>query len=157
MTNASGDWGWGGHTCRAQSVQGQWRADDFCEHINVKELRAAYNTLYQLMEIGDHVDLQMDSTTAVAYTNKMGGTVSPALTREVASLRNLVVTQQGWLKASWVPQDLNKEADLLSKEYVEKWDFTLPPHCESLLWQRFRWPNVDLFASSKYHVASWYF
>ena len=71
--DASGNFGWGGHSSRGDFCQGRWSAQQARSHINRKEIWAGHLTLDRLMAPGDHVQLSLDSMTAVSFINKMGG------------------------------------------------------------------------------------
>ena len=156
-TDASGLVGWGGHSSRGQQVQGRWEEEQMGWHINLKEILAAKLSLDGLMEEGDTVALHMDSTTAVSFVNRMGGTRSRLLCSAAKSLWDLVLARKGWIRAHWVPRERNEQADLLSKFSLAFWDFGLLEEVASDLWDRWRRPSTDLFASSAFHLAAEYF
>jgi hypothetical protein len=69
--------GWGA-CCRGISTGGPWTAKERARHINCLELLAATLALksYTKHRRGISVLLKLDNTTAVAYINNHGGTVS---------------------------------------------------------------------------------
>lgn len=156
-TDASGLFGWGGHDSRGQFAQGEWEGSQRDWHINLKELESARMTLDRLMRAGDTVSLSMDSTAAVAFVNKQGGTRSRLLCSSALKLWHMVLARGGWIQAHWVPREANEQADLLSKSGMEVWDFGLLPEVASGLFDRWFRPSADLFASSTFHQAGEYF
>ena len=78
-SDASGSWGWGGHSDRGEYVQDRWDRKQSDLHVNAKEVLAAHKTIDALMRTGDSISIGLDSKTAVAYINKKGGTVSRVL------------------------------------------------------------------------------
>ena len=154
-TDASGEFGWGGHNA-TDFVQGRWSREDLATHINLKELRAAHYTIEHFMSKGDHVHLTMDSSCAVAYVNKMGGTRSSYLCKEALAIWDLVLARKGWISAYWVPREENEASDLLSKSPIQTWEFGLLPTTASLLWTTFFHPVLDLFASRQFHLLPQY-
>ena len=114
-------------------------------------------TLDRLMRAGDTVSLSMDSTAAVAFVNKQGGTRSRLLCSSALKLWHMVLARGGWIQAHWVPREANEQADLLSKSGMEVWDFGLLPEVASGLFDRWFRPSADLFASSTFHQAGEYF
>ena len=156
-TDASGLVGWGGHSTEGHYTQGTWSEEQQSWHINRKEIAAARLTLLELMEDGDRVTVGIDSTTAVAFINKMGGTRSLTLCKEALSLWRLVLERRGWVTAYWLPREENEQADMLSKTSVQYWDFGLQPEVAEQLWSRWFAPQVDLFASSTYHLTARYY
>ena len=156
-TDASGLVGWGGHSSEGRYAQGIWDGAQAKWHINRKEIAGARLTLEELMEDGERISIGIDSTTAVAYINKMGGTRSRALCREALSLWGLVLSRRGWVSAYWVPREENERADMLSKTAVELWDFGLRPEVAAELWSRWYTPEVDLFGSCTFHQVDTYY
>ena len=156
-TDASGLVGWGGHDSRGQCVQGSWTEEQAQWHINLKELEAARLTLHTLMREGDHVSLAMDSTAAVAFVRRQGGTHSRLLCHSALRLWRLVLSRGGWITATWISRDLNEQADLLSKYSLGYWDFGLREEVAAPLWDRWFRPSADLFGSSTFHLAAEYF
>ncbi len=53
-------------------VQELWREDSSL-HINIKELKAAIDTVLALANPGDRVNLSVDNTVAYRYLKKQGG------------------------------------------------------------------------------------
>ena len=73
--------GWG-TVCNGVSTGGSWSLQERTLHINCLELLAADLAMKSFLKglCGISVLLQLDNSTAVAYINNLGGTVSPALT-----------------------------------------------------------------------------
>ena len=154
-TDASGLWGWGGHSARG-ATQGTWAGNEKSWHVNVKELEAGRRCLEEQMHIGDHVLLEMDSSAAVAFINKMGGTRSAPLRDKALELWKLVLGRQGWVTARWLPREQNQIADLLSKERLATWEFGLKPAQMDMIRDLWGEPTMDLFASSRFHTTPRY-
>ena len=154
-TDASGQWGWGGHSSRGAS-QGAWSWREADRHINWKELEAGRGCLKEQMRMGDHILLEMDSTTAVSFINRMGGTRSATLRDKAIEIWRLVLSRQGWLTARWIPREKNQVADLLSKEHFLTWEFGLKPDQVNQVVNRWGWPTMDLFASENFHIVDRY-
>ena len=160
MTDASGHFGWGGHSSRGEFCQGQWTALQARSHINRKEIWAAHFSLQQLMSQGDQVHLSLDSLTAVSFINRMGGTRSRLLCSAAQELCDLVLSRGGWVSAVWVSRDDNQLSDMLSKSKIAAWEFCVHQKILDNLWSRWFLPMVDVFASKDCHVLpgyySWY-
>ena len=154
-TDASGLWGWGGHSDRG-ATQGTWVGSETSWHVNMKELEAGRRCLEEQMNMGDHVLLEMDSAVAVAFINRMGGTRSPPLRDKALQLWQMVLDRQGWVTARWLPRDLNQVADLLSKESLLKWEFGLKTTQMDKIRDMWGQPSIDLFASCRFHVTPRY-
>ena len=95
-------------------------------HINLLELRAAKEGLLNLASPGDRVRLFIDSTTAVYYVKKQGGTHSHYLAAEAISL---------WEEANsfgveiltphWISTSDNASADFLTRHSIGHWELRL--------------------------------
>ena len=158
--DASGLIGWGGHSSRGEFCQGIWSREEMDWHINRKELISAKKSVDSMMQHGDRVNINLDSRTAAAFINRMGGTRSLPLCRIALELWDVVLERQGWLTATWLPRDQNQQADLLSKSAIDTWEVSLLPQVTQMLWIRWFVPVLDLFASWRCHVVvrycSWY-
>ena len=159
-TDASGNYGWGGHSSRGEFCQGEWKQEEQNWHINKKELEAAYRSLENMMQMGDYVNLFLDSRTSVAFVNRQGGTRSSALCRTALDLWELVLARDGWVKANWLPRELNQVADMLSKSAIDTWEVSLSAVVTKRLFSKWFYPSMDMFASRQSHVTtrycSWY-
>ena len=160
MADASGNYGWGGHSSRGEHCQGEWFGQECHFHINKKEIIAGHKAIQGMMHKVDLVQLHLDNMTAVAFINRMGGTRSSPLCQAAMSLWHTVLSKQGWVKATWVPREGNQLSDLLSKSALQTWEFSLSPSVATVLWTRWFLPVVDVFASNQCHLLpdyySWY-
>ena len=158
--DASGNFGWGGHSSRGEFCQGQWSAQQVRSHINRKEIWAGHFSLDRLMTQGDHVQLSLDSMTAVSFINRMGGTRSLPLCLAALHLWDMVLSRGCWVTAVWVSRDDNQLSDMLSKTQVAVWEFCVNQKILDNLWSHWFLPMVDVFASRDCHALpgyySWY-
>ena len=155
--DASGNFGWGGHSSRGEFCQGQWSAQEARSHINRKEIWAGHFSLDRLMAPGDHVQLSLDSMTAVAFINRMGGTRSLPLCLAAIELWDTVLSRGCWVTAVWLSRDENQLSDMLSKTQVAAWEFCVQQSVLDHLWARWFLPTVDVFASKDCHVLPGYY
>ena len=100
--DASGNFGWGGHSSRGEFCQDQWSPKQVRSHINRKEIWAGHFSLDRLMTQGDHVQLSLDSMTAVSFINRMGGTRSLPLCLAALELWDMVLSRGCWVSAVWL-------------------------------------------------------
>ncbi len=153
----SSDFAWGGvelengRTCR-----GTWSIEEKQQHINVKELKAGFLCLKQL--IGNQRDvtilLEMDNTTAVAYINNMGGR-KPHLNEIAKEIWFWALENNIWLVAKHIPGESNIIADTQSRIIDRQPKVRDNIDCEWKLHEkvfskiREKWPSIkiDLFAS----------
>ena len=158
--DASGNFGWGGHSSKGEFCQGQWSVQQARSHINRKEIWAGHFSLDRLMAPGDHVQLSLDSMTAVAFINRMGGTRSLPLCLAAIELWDMVLSRGCWVTAVWLSREENQLSDMLSKTQVAAWEFCVQQNVLDHLWALWFLPTVDVFASKDCHVLpgyySWY-
>ena len=155
--DASGDFGWGGHSSRGQFCQGTWEGRDCQSHINRKEILAGHRSIRAMMQQGDYVHLSLDNMTAVSFVNRQGGTRSRPLCLAAMDLWQTVLSRGGWVRATWVPREDNQLSDLLSKTALQTWDFSLHRAVADSLWTRWFTPVVDVFASRDCHLVPAYY
>ena len=139
----------GAHSSRGEYVQRHWTEDEQLDHINMLETRAAKEGVAQLARPGDLVRLHLDSTVALAYIRRQGGTRSLSLAAEACDLwtdavaRNVTILTPHWLSSSE-----NVCADFLTRNSMHQWDFFLDRDLFTLILDHFRvQPTLDAFAS----------
>ena len=108
------------------------------------------------MEEGDHVLLQMDSTVAVSFINRKGGTRSAPLRDKALEIWKMILNKRGWVTARWIPREENQMADLLSKENMKTWEFGLDQTQVDKIKGQWGSPAMDLFASNRFHIVEKY-
>ena len=158
-TDASGSFGFGGHSSAGGFFQGVWAdTPPWVQQgsINLKELYTTLLAVQSLMPHGASVLLHVDNSTAVSYVNRQGGQRSSALNRAAQLLWREVLRRGGWVTAKWVPRDLNQCADLLSKASLDCWEVCLMPDTLRVIWDTWFTPTIDLFASALCHVRPAY-
>ena len=146
LQSDSSQTGWGGlDLLSGRFVQEYWREDQHL-HINVKELRAAQDTVRSLARKGDKVSLEVDNTVAFSYLTKQGG----RNLRFNALMRPFLQwcrEKDIHLQVTLVPSAC-MQADALSRWEKDKGDYTLDHalflHLENIL--KFR-SHIDMFAS----------
>ena len=126
-------------------------------HINTKELIAVKRLVESALIEGDCLQIGMDSKTAVAFINRMGGTRSKILCDIALDIWKLVLAKDAWLKATWLPRENNQLSDMLSKESLMTWEFGIARPIIMNLWRRWFVPEVDCFASNRFHVLPRYY
>ncbi len=97
--------------------------------------------------LGKHVLVRTDNTAAVSYINRMGGIRSHRMSQLA---RHLLLWSHTWLKslhAVHIPGELNRAADVLSRQLTFPGEWRLHPETIRLIWSRFGEAQVDLFAS----------
>jgi hypothetical protein len=143
--------GWGA-TTQNQMAGGPWSIAEGQFGNNMKELLAGFYGLLSFKNlISNHqILLQMDNTTAVSYVNKMGGRVS-LLSQLAETLWDWCLQQNIQLQAQYLPGELNKVADYLSRKGAEHQDWMLNPMIFQQLNHLWGPHQVDLFASRLNH------
>ena len=118
-------------------------------HINCLELLAATLAIQTFAKGKGNVliHLKMDSTSALTYINKMGGTVSSDLNRLTKELWSWCLTKNVTLRASHLPGILNEKADEESRIMKERSDWMLCPETFRSIQAQLGPLEIDLFAS----------
>ncbi len=140
--------GWGA-VCNYQQTGGPWSQEEHNLHINCLELLAATLALktFTKGQTGLLVLLKMDNTTAVAYVNNQGGTVSRELVRLSKDLWTWYLQRNISIKAQHLPRHLNKVADSESRTMLDQSDWKLNSRVFQQIHQLWGLMEVDLFAS----------
>ena len=150
-TDASDDAGWGGHSRRGWT-QARWERKEKHKHINWKEMEAAKKCIAEQMKSREHVQIEMDSLISTCIINSMARSTSATLRQKALEIWEIVLSNQGWLTAKWIPREKNQVADFLSKHRIQIWNFGLKEDQVSRIFKRGR-PSVDLFASEDFHIC----
>lgn len=148
--------GWGGRYFTTRTG-GLWSITEQSCHINWLELKACWLSLQALA--GHYHDTQiavkLDNTCAIYYLNNMGGIVSnlDKLAKEIwlwCMAKNISI------QASYIPGSQNIVADFESRNTSIYTEWSLNIDCFTLLVERFKLPNIDLFASRLNHKLDRY-
>ena len=126
-----------------------WSPKEAAMHINCLELLAATLAIQTFAKRKENVliHLKVDSTSALTYINKMGGTVSPDLNRLTKELWSWCLTKNVTLRASHLPGILNEEADEESRIMKDRSDWMLCPEIFRSIQAQLGPLEIDLFAS----------
>uniref|UniRef100_A0A8C3H6Y3 RB1 inducible coiled-coil 1 n=1 Tax=Chrysemys picta bellii TaxID=8478 RepID=A0A8C3H6Y3_CHRPI len=139
--------GWGAHLWE-HHTQGLWTASQLALHINVRDLmavRLAYQAFLGLLH-SRCVLVLTDNTTAMFYINKQGGARASPLCQEAIRLWEFCIAHSIHLMASFLPGVQNSLADRLSRSF-QTHDWSIRPDIIYSIFQRWGFPQVDLFAS----------
>ncbi|CAM4634692.1 unnamed protein product [Leuciscus chuanchicus] len=140
--------GWGA-MCNGQAAAGSWTGPQRLWHVSCLELLAVRLALHRFRALlrGQHVLVQSDNTATVAYISRQGGLRS----RRMSQLaRHLLIWSQKHLRslrAIYIPGDLDRAADELSRLRPLPGEWRLHPQTVQLIWDQFGDAQVDLFAS----------
>ncbi len=145
-TDASGD-GWGAMYCD-ERIGGRWSMEEKQCHINFLELRAVDLALksFEDQVKGQHTQLLVDNTTAVAYINNMGGK-KKELHELACSIWTWSLNNGMWLSASHIPGVDNVDADYASRHFNDRTEWSLNLEVYEKITSIFGAPEIDLFAS----------
>ena len=103
-----------------------------------------------------HIGLQMDNSTAVAYVNKRGGTRSSTLAALAVEISNACQQKGIWITAQHLPGVQNVDADWASRHFNERTEWTLDKAIFTRIVTKYYTPQVDLFASRLNHQLPLY-
>ena len=109
----------GSYSGDSRSTGGRWTVEEKQWHINVLELKAAYMGLKSFCTDSQHshIKLNMDNTTAIAYTNHMGGSHSRQCNGIAKDVWLFCIERNIWLTAAHLPGHLNVIADEKSRVF----------------------------------------
>ena len=140
--------GWGA-VCKGVSTGGSWTPQEQSLHINCLELLAADLALKSFLKAqqGVTVLLQLDNSTAVAYINNLGGTISPTLTALARALWLWALERDISITAQHIPGVSNTVADWESRMERDRSDWMLAPQVFQRINNALGPLEVDLFAS----------
>ena len=142
---------WGG-VYNSQSTGGDWTLKERSLHINVLEMKGAFNALKTFCKQSSnvHVQLRLDNTTAVAYVNHMGGAKSHACDSVAREMWAWCIARNIWISACHIPGIIN-EADRESRVSHDQMEWKLDPNLFQTIVTRWGKPKLDLFASMSNH------
>ena len=155
--------GWGCIVAEGQeSFNGHWSKDEQEEHINVLEVKAILLAIKALIKHStlkpNHIRVLSDSTTAVAYVNKMGGITSAKCNDIAKQIWTFCVDRNIWISCQHIPGDINP-ADAPSRKLHHDLEWQIEQQVFKKICKKLGQPSIDLFASrTNYkisHYCSW--
>ena len=140
--------GWGA-TSQNQRTGGQWSQTESRMHKNCLELLAATLAVMTFLKNKTRMSvlLRLDNTTAVAYINNLGGTVSKELVDLAKSLWMWCLERNIHIIAQHLPGVPNVIADAESRTIIDRSDWQLNPVIFSTIAHIVGPIEVDMFAS----------
>ena len=140
--------GWGA-VCSYQRTGGPWSQMEKMMHINCLELLAATLAVQTFAKNSNRISLLLllDNTTAVAYINNLGGTISKQLVGLAKDLWMWCLERNIHITAQHLPGKLNYLADTESRVMMDRSDWRLNPITFQKIDRLFGPLEVDLFAS----------
>ena len=138
-----------GAVCKGVGTGGSWTPQEQLLHINCLELLAADLALKSFLkdQQGVTVLLQLDNSTAVAYINNLGGTISPALTALARTLWLWALERDILITAQHIPGVSNTVVDCESRMERDRLDWMLDPQVFQKINNALGPLEIDLFAS----------
>ena len=138
-----------GARCYLQTTGGPWSEEEARMHINCLELLAAALAVQSFAKDRTRISilLRIDNTTAAAYINHLGGTISRELVKLTKNLGMWCLERNIHITAQHLPGSLNTIADAESRTLTDRTDWKLNPiifHKIDQLWGPL---EVDPFAS----------
>ncbi|XP_057713573.1 uncharacterized protein LOC130929952 [Corythoichthys intestinalis] len=150
--------GWGA-VWQRRAARGSWSLRDHAVHINVLEMRAVHLALRHFYPFlrGRHVLVRSDNAAAVYHINHQGGTRSAHLLEASRRLLVWAAPRLASLRATYLPGQLNRLADSLSRRRLPPGEWRLHPEVVCAIWGVFGQAEVDLFASRESaHCPLWF-
>ncbi len=154
ITSDASKMGWGA-TFGKLSTNGRWSHQETLLHINVLELKATFLAVQTFLKHHSNVSMKLllDNTTAVAYINNQGGTLSPSLVSLTLDLWKWCLQRNILISAEYLPGISNVQADRESRTFVDLSDWRLQPQ---LILPFLKDREIDLFASRLTHQLQRY-
>jgi hypothetical protein len=140
------------------TTSGLWSAQEVYLHINILELQVVY---FALLALGhsihnQHIQVQIDNKSAVAYINHMGGTHSNAMDAIAKKIWSWALMRNNHISSVHIPEMENQQVDFLSRHFLDQTEWKLDPQIFRQF-TRIRFPpQVDLFASRLNHQLEKY-
>lgn len=140
--------GWG-IFCDGKKTHGFWKDADRELHINSLELMAAFFGLKCFAKNFKDCEilLRVDNSTAMAYINRMGGTLFPHLHNLASEIWNWCEDRNIWIYATYIPSRENNMADEQSRIINIDTEWELADYAFQKIISKFGRPSIDLFAS----------
>ena len=138
--------GWGARY-NTNTTGGRWSIDEAKHHINYLELLAAFHALQCFAPIRSRISLLTDNSTVVGYINKMGRMASPSLNHLTRKLWVWCLEREIFVVAQHIPGKDNVYADYHSRNFNERFEWSLNLTVFRWITQRLWYPEIDLFAS----------
>uniref|UniRef100_A0AC34FUH3 Reverse transcriptase domain-containing protein n=1 Tax=Panagrolaimus sp. ES5 TaxID=591445 RepID=A0AC34FUH3_9BILA len=156
-TDASKE-GWGYQTGSSASG-GRWTLTESLLHINVLELKAIYLSLRcEFNEVRNtSIRIESDNTTAVAFINRRGGTRSRRLHAVATDIWIWALSRGLHLFATHIAGKDNIDADYESRNFKESCEWELRSEATAIIFKKFGYPSIDLFASRANSKCETYF
>ena len=150
--------GWGA-SCQDTSTGGPWTLEEKSWHINCLELLAATLALKTFTKKRTRLSvlLKIDNTTAVAYINNHGGTVSKQLVTLSRELWMWCLERNIHIQAQYLPGAMNLTADRESRCMRDRSDWKLDHQTFGRINERYGPLEVDMFASRLTNQCRRYF
>jgi hypothetical protein len=103
-----------------------------------------------------HIQVQIDNKSAVAYINHMGGTHSNAMDAIAKKIWSWALMRNNHISSVHIPGIENQQVDFLSRHFLDQTEWKLDPQIFRQF-TRIRFPpQVDLFASRLNHQLEKY-
>lgn len=118
--------GWGA-TCDHENMEidGRWKGEEKINHINYLEMLAIYFRSFENLIQNKYVRILSDNTTAISYSNNMGGIKSKKCNKLAIEIWEWCIDRNIWLKCSHISGKDNIEADRLSREFNDQVEWQL--------------------------------
>jgi hypothetical protein len=148
--------GWGA-ACMGQKAGGKWTLEQLGKHINVLEMIAIKRGLETFTRIHNvkAIHMQVDNTSALSYLLKMGGKTNQEMNAITKAIWDYLLRNRISCTAEYLPSNLNKEADEMSRSNDSS-EWMLNPKLFEKICQIMGNPDVDLFASLASHQIDRY-
>ena len=138
LTTDASNVGWGA-VCGDTSTGGFWSLELKAVLLGLKSLCGVFSE--------EHILVQSDNTTTVAYINAMGGIKSIPCNEMATMIWDWCLNHNIWLSAIHIPGSKNIQADKESRELKESTEWSLSQEAFNAIQERWGMFDIDLFAT----------
>jgi len=148
ITTDASNAGWGA-VFQGNNTGGPWTTKERKSHINELELKAIHFGLKSFLNnvSHEHIRIQSDNITAVAYINNLGGVKSIKCHCIAKSIWTWAINKDIYLSAEHLPGSENCLADKASRIFDENTEWEMVEHIYVQLVRKLGPFSIDLFAS----------
>lgn len=142
--------GWGAF-CNGVESHGFWKDDEYKQHINELEIRAAFFGLQTFAKdlTNCEILLRIDNITAISCLNRMGSVRFPHLNSITRQIWQWCEERKILIFASYINTKDNSDADRLSRKKFNDTEWELADYAFQEIKRKLGSPEIDLFATRR--------
>ena len=91
--------------------------NQYISYLELKEIHFAIKSYYKKWAGAKHLRIRSDNTTAIAYVNKMGGTISDNCNNLAKDIWKFCKKEKAWILLEHISGSENYIADFMSRSF----------------------------------------